>query len=433
MPVFGAWPVARKALEALRDGTEPPYEVVIVDDGSSEEVRAALREEVRGARLLLNERNLGFGPSNNRGAAVCRAPFLALLNSDAFVRAGWLPPLLAAAEDPLVGAVSPRVLNSDGTLQEAGCVVFDNAHTWFHGYGADADDPAYGFPRDVDYASAACLLVRRRAFETLGGFDAAYAPAYYEDVELCWALRDRGWRCVYEPRSVVTHVRNASTDPDLSSRAWQKSVTEFRRRHATGIRSRPSWVPPEDPLWRARSAAGRDATVSTNAVVAPGPSALEGGRSESLVKALSARRPHVRTTLLSDRPEARSLARLGVEVAPLEAATPWLEGRPFHYDVAFVDGSTSRQVREAVARTQPQAHLVVDLALASGTTWPPPALDVGSLAPAGSVVLVDGADADPLGRFFPGRTVVPVPPAPGREDWLDALLAGLGIGPAPDA
>src|SRR5207248_2545867 len=133
------------------------------------------------------------------------------LNNDAIVREGWLAPLVGAVRgDRQVGAATPRLLNLDGSLQEAGALVARDGSTWSYGHGDGPERPEYRFPRAVDYGAGACLLVRRDAFLACRGFADAYAPAYYEDVELCFALAARGLRTVYEPRSVVMHARGGS-------------------------------------------------------------------------------------------------------------------------------------------------------------------------------------------------------------------------------
>src|SRR5207247_2876937 len=140
-----------------------------------------------------------------QGAAHARSRLLLFLNSDALVHEGWLPPLLERAAEPRVGAVAPRFLNLDGSVQEAGALLYREPATAAYGAG-ETESVELRRPRMLDYASAACLLVERRAFDEVGGFDPAYGKAYYEDVDLCLALASQGYLTVYEPRSAVTHV-----------------------------------------------------------------------------------------------------------------------------------------------------------------------------------------------------------------------------------
>ena len=231
---FGARDLVEKALRALVAYTEPVYEVIIIDNGSPADVLELLREGVRGARIVENGRNVGFGPACNQAAGYARGEALFFLNSDAFVHEGWLPPMLETLDgDPSVAAVGPRVLNTDGTLQEAGSILYRDGCTAFRGFGEDPTRPEYLEPCVVDYASASCLLVRRRAFHDVGGFDPVYAPAYFEDVDLCLALAERGGKTVYEPRAVVTHVRGGASPTSTSLAIWSRNrpVFEARWRH----------------------------------------------------------------------------------------------------------------------------------------------------------------------------------------------------------
>ena len=106
-----------------------------------------------------------------------------------------------------MGAVGPMLLNPDGSLQCAGALLSRSGVTACYGEGDQPERAEYQFARVVDYLAGACLLVRRRAFNDVGGFDRRYGLAYFEDADLCLALAERGYRSVYEPRSRVTHLR----------------------------------------------------------------------------------------------------------------------------------------------------------------------------------------------------------------------------------
>jgi GT2 family glycosyltransferase len=215
MVAHGAWALTQRALAALAAHTEPPFEVIIVDNASPDETPARL-SELSHLRVILNSENRGFGPATNQGAEHARGERLLLLNTDTFVRPGWLEPLLATLDETTVGAVVPRYLYPDGRLQEAGVLLAQDGTV--HVYG-DRDDPhrlCYCFRRAVDSGSAACMLLRRTTFDALGGFDERYAPAYYEDADFCLRLAQQGLAVVYEPRSTVTHVRYGSGRQDTA-------------------------------------------------------------------------------------------------------------------------------------------------------------------------------------------------------------------------
>jgi hypothetical protein len=147
---YGAPDVAKKCLALLAERTPPVAEVIVVDNGGPDSPAGFLSSHVHGATFVRNERNVGFGAANGQAAALARAPLLFLLNPDAFVNEGWLPPLLeTAARDPRAGAIAPRVLNADGTLQESGGLVFGRGLTRFNGFGR-IRRPAHLLPRVAD-------------------------------------------------------------------------------------------------------------------------------------------------------------------------------------------------------------------------------------------------------------------------------------------
>ncbi len=247
MLTYNRWDLTSEALRLLVEVTEPRYEVVIVDNASTDGTVEEL-ERVGGARILRNPRNLGFGPANNQGAAMARGRYLLLLNSDAWVRPGWLEPLIELADaDPRIAAVAPKLLYPDGRLQEAGSIVWREARVRQYGDGDIPNRPEYNFRRTVDYSSAACLLVRRSAFISVGGFDPRFAPVYCEDVDLCLALAAGPGRVVYQPRSAVEHVRGASSTGTVPGTRIERNRRLLRARWRSVLDRRP----PESSACRA--------------------------------------------------------------------------------------------------------------------------------------------------------------------------------------
>jgi cellulose synthase/poly-beta-1,6-N-acetylglucosamine synthase-like glycosyltransferase len=162
--------------------------------------------------LVVNEVNLGFSAGCNQAASVARARLLLFLNDDSTVEDGCINALIrTASSDPEIGAVGSRILGVDGTLQEAGSVLWRDGSAAHVGEGLPPESNAYQEPRYVDYASANGLLVTRRAWETVGGFDERFSPAYFEDVDLCLTLAAHGFRTRYEPRARVVHRGSQST------------------------------------------------------------------------------------------------------------------------------------------------------------------------------------------------------------------------------
>jgi GT2 family glycosyltransferase len=388
MATFGGREWVRKSLAAVIQNTDHCYEMIIVDNASPDGLATWLFDEVRNARIFRNSVNRGFGAATNQGAGTATGEALVLLNSDAFVHPGWLPPLLEGLErDGSTAAVAPCLWNVDGSLQEAGSLLFRNGYTRFYGFGDDPTRPEYRFARVIDYSSAACLLVRRRDFFAVGGFDTAYAPAYFEDVDLCLSLAARGLKIVYEPRSTVTHVRGASADERTAVQYWSRNLPVFEKRWSHKLASRPADSGSEDNP--RRRLAARDAVAPARLLFAterfPGPPGSTGDpRALWLLRELSDAYPDASRTLLCPGEAPADLREpilaMGIEVASPAEPEPWLEARAFHYDVVMLAGEAAvGTLPEVLERTQPQAYRVVDLGSAdllsrnaSGGTGTPP-------------------------------------------------------------
>jgi GT2 family glycosyltransferase len=205
--------LALNCLDSLRrPGALPPgTELVVVANGTSHDQLDPLTAH-DDVVLVVNEVNLGFPTGCNQAASVAQAPLLVFLNDDSTVEDGCLEALVrATASDPAIGAVGARILSGDGTLQEAGSVIWRDGSTTHVGEGAPPDSRAFQESRDVDYTSANGLLVTRRAWDAVGGFDERFYPAYFEDVDLCVALAELGFRVRYEPQARVIHQGSQST------------------------------------------------------------------------------------------------------------------------------------------------------------------------------------------------------------------------------
>ncbi len=220
-----------------------PYELVLVANGVRPDVLAAVQRGARGARVVVSQANLGFGGGCNLGARYARAPYLVFLNDDVVVEPDWLESLVRLADErPRAGAIGSRVANADGTLQEAGSVIFADGSTAPVGRGLPAQTPRWRAVREVDYCSACSLLVRREAFDAVGGFDPGYYPAYYEDVDLALKLRACGWEILYQPQSRLVHLESQSTTSDFKSYLFARNLATLRRRWANVL---PAFAPPQ--------------------------------------------------------------------------------------------------------------------------------------------------------------------------------------------
>ncbi len=195
----------------LSAGSRYTMELVVADD-SSNDATASIIELLGGpVRLLRSESNCGFLQNCNRAAAQARGRALVLLNNDTIVLPNWLDPLLEQLfSDDTIGLVGSKLLNSDGTLQEAGGVIWNDGTGWNFGRGQAADAPQYNYLRPVDYISGAAIALLKSVWDSLGGFDPIYTPAYYEDVDLAFRVRAAGRKVLYQPLSQVIHHEGVS-------------------------------------------------------------------------------------------------------------------------------------------------------------------------------------------------------------------------------
>lgn len=211
IPTYGSVDYTLACLTSI--AAHPPravIEVIVVDDATPDSSTACLAD-IPGIRLVINQRNLGFLISCNVAARVAVGEFVLFLNNDTQVQQGWLDALLAPFHrNADIGAVGSKLLYPDGRLQEAGCIIWDDGSGWNYGRLDDPDRFVYNYRRDVDYCSAASLMVPRALFLRVGGFDEIYAPAYCEDSDLAFKLRAQGYRVVYQPRSRVVHYEGIS-------------------------------------------------------------------------------------------------------------------------------------------------------------------------------------------------------------------------------
>ncbi len=361
----------RRAVEALVAQTEPAYEVIVVDSASPDETAARLGAELTGARVVLRDENVGFARGCNEGAELARGRFVCLLNIDALVEPGWLQPLLQRLEDPRVGAAFPMLLNPDGTVQEAGSVV--DSLGWAHtvGGGGDPGDLALRFARPIDFGSAACMLVERELFLSLGGFDPVYGLGYYEDADFCFRLRETGLRAFYEPRSRVVHARHGTSGGERARDLMIANRAHFYGRWAEALADRPRLT--EVGTNPRQALAARDSEALDRFLVVDDrvPFVDRGSGDPRMAKLLLEIRelwPDALVTLLAALPDeveryAAPLLERGIEVAYAgDGWEEWFSERLFHYSVVVVSRPQNVERFEGWLRqTQPQALRVYDI------------------------------------------------------------------------
>ncbi len=228
IPVFNQLQFTLACLASIQEHhDEVSFEIIVVDDSSADGSRETL-SRIPGLVYLRNEKNSGFIASCNYGATKARGSYLLFLNNDTIVTPGWLSALRETFDlESNVGLVGSKLIFADGRLQEAGGIIWRDGSGWNRGKFDDAGKPEYNYLCEVDYCSAACLMVPKSLFESVGGFDSSYVPAYYEDTDLAFKMRAAGLKVFYQPLSRVIHFEGATGGTDLFAGA--KKYQEINR------------------------------------------------------------------------------------------------------------------------------------------------------------------------------------------------------------
>jgi N-acetylglucosaminyl-diphospho-decaprenol L-rhamnosyltransferase len=225
-------------------------DVVVVDNGSADGSVTALHDALPSVRVVETRANLGYAGAANQGIAVTDTDVVAVCNADTRVEAGTAAAILGRfSTEADLGAVGPALLEPDGTrypsarqvpstLTAVGHAVLGRVwprNPFTRRYRELDADPHQ--PRDVDWVSGAAVWLRREALDTVDGWDERYFM-YVEDVDLCWRLRQAGWRIAYEPGGTVVHVQGASTKrhPYRMIAAHHRSLLRFAARRWRGWR-----------------------------------------------------------------------------------------------------------------------------------------------------------------------------------------------------
>jgi len=231
-----------RAARSLADSA-PEVDILVIDNASGDGIGETLAREVPRARVVTEPENRGYGAACNRGAAETSGGYVLLLNSDAFVQPGAVRALVSALErDPRAAVVGPRLLHSDGALQpsigrlptpwrifceSSGLAAMTGGRGIFRGHTKTRED--HERAQEVESLMGAALLVRRTAFEELGGFDEAFF-FYAEETDLFSRLRQAGWRILYEPSASVVHSGGASGGDALFGQL-HASLRRYVRKH----------------------------------------------------------------------------------------------------------------------------------------------------------------------------------------------------------
>lgn len=218
IPVFNKFELTYACLESLlaNVSADVTYEVIVVDNNSTD-ASHTLRN-MAGLVYVRNKENLGFVEACNIGAAKAKGSYLVFLNNDALVTKNWLESLIKTIKSsPKIGLVGSKIMYPDGRLQEAGGMIFQDGSGWNYGKNDHPDRYQYNYVREVDYCSGASIIINKTLFDSFGGFDMLYAPAYYEDTDLAFKVRKAGLKVMYQPESAIYHIEGATAGTSTNS------------------------------------------------------------------------------------------------------------------------------------------------------------------------------------------------------------------------
>ncbi|MEY2333317.1 glycosyltransferase [Acidithiobacillus ferrianus] len=224
-------------LQSLVQYLPEESEVILIDNASTDKTDVLL-QLVDGVTIIKNEQNLHFLRACNQARDLAKGEYLLLLNNDAQILPGAVETAITTlAENNNAGAVGGRIINLDGLLQEAGSIIWQDGSCLGYGRGDHPDKPEYRFRRPVDYCSGAFLLTRTTLFQEMGGFDEAFAPAYYEETDYCVRLWEQGYEVLYDPDVILYHFEFGSGGSAHANDLMVSHQTIFTQRHTAYLQN----------------------------------------------------------------------------------------------------------------------------------------------------------------------------------------------------
>ncbi len=211
IPVYNQFAYTYNCLSAIkRHGECITYEIIVADDCSTD-FTAELEKITAGIKIIHNKENYQFLVNCNRAGKKAKGKYLVFLNNDTQVQKFWLKSLVELMEmEESIGLAGSKLVYPNGLVQEAGGIVWKDANVLQYGNGRQAGEAELNFLRETDYISGASIIIRKELWDEIGGFDERFAPAYYEDVDLAFQVREKGFKVVYQPESEVVHFEGVT-------------------------------------------------------------------------------------------------------------------------------------------------------------------------------------------------------------------------------
>lgn len=365
MVLHDKYALSLQALASLRANYTGSIQLILVDSASSDET-TRIEHIVRGAKVLRFRYNVGYLDGCNEALAHVRAPALLYLNNDLRLYPNALRNALArlySAGD--IAAVGAKLIRSNMWLQEAGSIIWRDGSTYGYRRQDNPNIPEANFARDVDYCSAAFLLVRSATACALNGFDPLYRPAYFEDTDLCLRMIRSGKRVVYDPTVMVEHLEFGSSGSEGSRAQMVINHRVFGRQHQDYLRKQLPGHLRNAVLARSHRSTRRKVLFIEDRIPLR---SLGSGyvRSNDLVWAMS--QLGLQVTVFPVLPRAASYADLAadfpddVEVmtrSDLSTLDQFIEERAGYYDLVWI-GRTHNLVRLLPVLAEHSRHLPVE-------------------------------------------------------------------------
>jgi GT2 family glycosyltransferase/ubiquinone/menaquinone biosynthesis C-methylase UbiE len=219
IPVYNQWNYTYACLKSILENTNSniSYEIIIADDMSTDQT-ININNYVENITIIRDGQNRGFLLNCNNAAKQAQGKYIFFLNNDTNVQTNWLRTLVELMEnDESIGMAGSKLVYPDGRQQEAGGIIWNDASGWNYGRLDDPEKPEYNYVKEVDYISGAAIMIRSDLWKQIGGFDERYVPAYFEDSDLAFEIRNHGYKVVLQPKSVIIHFEGISHGTDVKS------------------------------------------------------------------------------------------------------------------------------------------------------------------------------------------------------------------------
>lgn len=230
IPVYNQFDFTYHCVESIiKNSGDITYEILIGNDCSTD-LTTQIEQIIPGVRCITTEKNLRFVLNCKNTAKYANGIYLLFLNNDTQVQPNWLKPLvdlIESADD--IGMVGAKLVYPDGTLQEAGGILWRDGSAWNYGHGQNPALPEFNYVKEVDYISGAAIMLSRALWEEIGGFDERFVPAYCDDSDLAFTIRKMGYRVMYQPKSVVVHFEGVSNGTDIATGQKQYQVINSKK------------------------------------------------------------------------------------------------------------------------------------------------------------------------------------------------------------